>query len=352
MSVPGPALLSVPAPEMLAASVSVSVKFAAIWPSLAIAGVTIAPARPPVPRLSVLPAPIDVAPGELTTPPSAMVSVPTTGGGTAAAGAADRQRIERIQDRARAGDHHLRAAVVRIADDRGRSGVDHAAVGNGERARPHRAVANEETEGAADVPGRAGPGHGHGRSAEERKEGGDVRAALAVEHAAVADHDGRWGEIADDRLPGDGHARARSGDYCASRNAEIGGGERPAVGDGKGSGLDDGRTADGERAAADRERRARAGAAEHEIAADAADIAAEAGAGQRQRIGVVELDRAGTGELAGERGAAGAYDAQQGKRTGRSDRDPAAARERPDLDKGPIADRQGRARVDGEGRFE
>src|SRR6516225_10324669 len=143
-----------------------------------------------------------------------------------------------------------------------------------------------------------------------------------------------------------------SGDHCAAGNAEIGGGERPAVGDGKGSGLDDGRTADGERAAADRERRARAGAAEHEIAADAADIAAEAGAGQRQRIGVVELDRAGTGELAGERGAAGAYDAQQGKRTGRSDRDRAAARERPDLDKGPIADRQGRARVDGEGRFE
>jgi hypothetical protein len=78
--VPGPALLSVPAPEMLAASVSVSVKFAAIWPSLTIAGVTIAPASPPTPRLSVLPAPIDVAPGELTTPPSAMVSVPTTGG--------------------------------------------------------------------------------------------------------------------------------------------------------------------------------------------------------------------------------------------------------------------------------
>src|SRR5262245_5451023 len=52
-------------------------KFAAIWPSLTIAGVTIAPATPPAPRLSVLPAPIDVAPGELTTPPSAMVSVPT-----------------------------------------------------------------------------------------------------------------------------------------------------------------------------------------------------------------------------------------------------------------------------------
>src|SRR5215471_8398998 len=77
MSVPGPALLSAPAPEMAAASVSVSVKLATIWPSLAIAGVTIAPARPPTPRLSVLPAPIDVAPGELTTPPSATVSVPS-----------------------------------------------------------------------------------------------------------------------------------------------------------------------------------------------------------------------------------------------------------------------------------
>src|SRR5262249_11505285 len=78
MSVPGPALLSAPAPEMAAASVSVSVKLATIWPSLAIAGVTIAPARPPTPRLSVLPAPIDVAPGELTTPPSATVSVPSS----------------------------------------------------------------------------------------------------------------------------------------------------------------------------------------------------------------------------------------------------------------------------------
>src|SRR5262252_6019726 len=77
MRVPGPALLSVPAPEIAAASVSVSVKFAAIWPSLAIAGVTIAPASPPVPRLSVLPAPIDVAPGEMTTAPSATVSVTT-----------------------------------------------------------------------------------------------------------------------------------------------------------------------------------------------------------------------------------------------------------------------------------
>src|SRR5262249_56211947 len=95
-----------------------------------------------------------------------------------------------------------------VGEEGGGGGGDQAAVGNGERARPHRAVANEETEGAADVPGRAGPGHRHGRSAEERKEGGDVRAALAVEHAAVADGDGRRGEIADDRLPGDGRARA------------------------------------------------------------------------------------------------------------------------------------------------
>src|SRR5580700_1331399 len=41
------------------------------------AGVTIAPARPPVPRLRVLPAPMPVKPGELTTPPLATVSVPT-----------------------------------------------------------------------------------------------------------------------------------------------------------------------------------------------------------------------------------------------------------------------------------
>src|SRR5262245_10779180 len=43
------------------------------------AGVLIAPASPPVPRLSVLPAAIDVGPGELTTPPSAIVNVPTSG---------------------------------------------------------------------------------------------------------------------------------------------------------------------------------------------------------------------------------------------------------------------------------
>src|SRR5215470_5934265 len=62
---------------MAAVSASASVKLAMIWPSLAMAGVLIAPARPPMPRLSVLPAAIDVGLGELTTPPSAMVSVPT-----------------------------------------------------------------------------------------------------------------------------------------------------------------------------------------------------------------------------------------------------------------------------------
>jgi hypothetical protein len=77
ISVPAPALLSEPVPDTLAPSVEVSVKLATIWPSLAIAGVTIAPASPPMPRLRMLPAAIEVAPGELTTPPSAMVSVPT-----------------------------------------------------------------------------------------------------------------------------------------------------------------------------------------------------------------------------------------------------------------------------------
>ena len=55
MRVPVPALLSVPVPEMSAATVSVSVKLATIAPSLTMAGVTIEPLRPPVPRLSVLP---------------------------------------------------------------------------------------------------------------------------------------------------------------------------------------------------------------------------------------------------------------------------------------------------------
>ena len=79
ISVPAPALLSVPVPEILAATLSVSVKLATIWPSLTIAGVTIAPERPPLPRLSVLPAKMSVEPGELTTAPSATVSVPTRG---------------------------------------------------------------------------------------------------------------------------------------------------------------------------------------------------------------------------------------------------------------------------------
>ena len=56
--------------------VSVSVKLATIAPSLTMAGVTIAPLRPPVPRLSVLPAPMLVPPAAFTTPPSAMLSVP------------------------------------------------------------------------------------------------------------------------------------------------------------------------------------------------------------------------------------------------------------------------------------
>jgi hypothetical protein len=79
ISVPTPALLSVPAPEMSAASVSVLVKFATIWPSLSIAGVMIAPASAPMPRLSVLPWAMPVKPDELTTPPSATVSVPIRG---------------------------------------------------------------------------------------------------------------------------------------------------------------------------------------------------------------------------------------------------------------------------------
>ena len=64
---------------MAAARVSVSVKLATIWPSLAIVGVLIAPASPPMPRLSVLLAAMLVEPGELTTPPLATVSVPTSG---------------------------------------------------------------------------------------------------------------------------------------------------------------------------------------------------------------------------------------------------------------------------------
>jgi hypothetical protein len=78
ISVPAPALLSEPDPKISASSVNVSVKFATISPRLKMNGVVIEPARPPVPRLSVLPATIRVA-RELTAPPSATVSVPTSG---------------------------------------------------------------------------------------------------------------------------------------------------------------------------------------------------------------------------------------------------------------------------------
>ena len=73
-----PALLSVPLPEMRAARVIVSVKFATIVPSLRIVGVISVPPSPPMPSLSVLPARILVSAAS-TTPPSAMASVPTRG---------------------------------------------------------------------------------------------------------------------------------------------------------------------------------------------------------------------------------------------------------------------------------
>ncbi len=73
---PGPALVSDPVLEMSAARVRVSVKLATIVPSLSMAGVTIEPLRPPVPRLSVLPAPMLTPPGALTVPPAVAVSVP------------------------------------------------------------------------------------------------------------------------------------------------------------------------------------------------------------------------------------------------------------------------------------
>src|SRR5215510_16335301 len=148
MSVPGPALLSVPAPEMLAASVSVSVKFAAIWPSLTIAGVTIAPASPPTPRLSVLPAPIDVAPGELTTPPSATVSVPIR---------LQPQLVAPIASELNA--FKTEPAPVTITLEMPLTSP--MIVDVVELTTPPLAVMSApgptETEGAADVPGRAGP---------------------------------------------------------------------------------------------------------------------------------------------------------------------------------------------------
>src|SRR5262249_16326511 len=84
-------------------------------------------------------------------------------------------------------------------------------------------------------------GHQHRGGAKLDKQRVDLRSPLAVEHTAVADGEGARSEIADERLLGDGHARARSGDHCTAGNAEIGGGERAAVGDGECSALDDSR---------------------------------------------------------------------------------------------------------------
>ena len=73
---PTPCLANVPVPVMAADTVSESVKLATIAPSLTMVGVTIEPASPPVPRLSVLPVPIRRSTAD-TDPPSAMVRVPT-----------------------------------------------------------------------------------------------------------------------------------------------------------------------------------------------------------------------------------------------------------------------------------
>src|SRR5262249_54628807 len=185
MSVPGPALLSVPAPEIAAASVSVSVKLATIWPLLTIAGVTIAPARPPVPRLSVLPAAIDVGLGELTTPPSAMVSVPT-----------------RLQPP---------------------TGSDVSAFRT-EPAKNGR---------AADIPGRAGAGDQHRRDAKFRDERVDLGTALAVEHGAVGDRERARSEEPDDGDAARGDGRARTGNDYVAGDEDVGGLQRAAVRNGK-----------------------------------------------------------------------------------------------------------------------
>src|SRR5262249_16975256 len=347
MSVPGRALLSAPAPETLAASVSVSMKFAAIWPSLTIAGVTIAPANPPAPRLSVLPAPIDVAPGELTTPPSAMVSVPT----------GLQPQPPPIASELNAFKTEPAPVTIKLELPL----TSPMIVDVVELTTPPLAMMS------APGPTVTSPTKRPKGPPTFQVEPGPVTVAVGVPRK------GR--KLAMSALPWllstppllmmrDAGAKLPMIVSPVTVTLEpapvitalpatpklVGGGGR-AVGDGERSAVDDRRAADGERAAADRERRARACAAEREIAADGADVAAVAGAGQRQRSRVVELERAPAGERAGERGGAVADDAQQGGRTGRSDRDRAAARQRPDLDKGPVADRQGRARVDGEDRF-
>jgi hypothetical protein len=78
VSVPTPALLSVPVPEISAARVTPSVKSATMAPSLRMVGVISVPPSPPVPSRSMLPARILVSAAS-TTPPLLMASVPTRG---------------------------------------------------------------------------------------------------------------------------------------------------------------------------------------------------------------------------------------------------------------------------------
>src|SRR5262245_19323430 len=136
-------------------------------------GVVIEPARPPVPRLSVLPATIRVA-RVLTAPPSAMVSVPTSGP-QPAIDIADGE-CAGVQDRAGAGDRQCRAAIGGVADGH-EGGVDDGAAGDREPADPAGASASDLQPLAADVPGRPRAGHGRPRDAEERI---DLGPALAV----------------------------------------------------------------------------------------------------------------------------------------------------------------------------
>src|SRR5262249_42595092 len=136
---------------MAAVSVSASVKLATIWPSLAMAGVLIAPARPPMPRLSVLPAAIDVGVRELTTPPSAMVS-----GATRLQPQPLSPPIVSELSAFRTEPAPVTVTVEgtgHVADEHRRRGVDGAAVGDREHAGSLGAAAADKKGRAADIPG-------------------------------------------------------------------------------------------------------------------------------------------------------------------------------------------------------
>src|SRR5262249_55066400 len=104
---------------------------------------------------------------------------------TAAAGAADRQRVERVQHRTGAGHRHARSRGY-IANSYRRRGVHGAAVGDREHAGPTAGPVADKESGTTAVPNGAGSGHQHRRGAEWRDVSVDLGAALVLNTPPLA----------------------------------------------------------------------------------------------------------------------------------------------------------------------